>query len=158
MSSVDTLQSLSMDDTAHPARLPRTSRRRATGLYALAMFATLSIGLIAFQLIAESEGRGGKAGWEWAVPLAALLCLLPAAVFGIALALLSRNGLAAPPGRIALASALCGAATPALLFGVGPLVRVLGLGSSMPGGLALALVALCAAAVASALLVARTAR
>jgi thiol:disulfide interchange protein len=130
-------------------------RRWAVMVYALAMFGALSIGLIAVQLSAEAAGRGGKAGWEWAVPFAALVCLLPVAAFALTLSLAARHGLARPRWRVSLLAAVCGAATPLLLFGVKPLLRLMHAGSDLFSGLAVSQLGLCAVAVVSAVLLAK---
>jgi len=128
--------------------LPHTSRRWAVMVFGLTLFSITATGLIAFAL--QADGRGGKAGWPWAVPFAAVMCLLPTAVFAATLAVAAHGGLALPRARVTMTSALCGAVVPAVLLVVKPLVRWLDIGDSPVGGLAIAQAGMCLLAVGAA--------
>jgi len=100
------------------------------------MFASLAIGLVSVELLAQAAGRGSKGGWPWAVPFAALLVLMPAVAFAITLRVAARGGLQLSPRAAVIGAALLGALTPVVLFGVKPLLRILGIGGDLFSGLA----------------------
>ena len=129
---------------------PRTPTRWASLAYSAAMFVSLTIGLVAVELLAQAAGRGSKGGWPWAVPFSALMVLLPAVAFAVTLRLVARRDLRLWPRASAAIAALLGALTPAVLLGVKPLLRALDLGSDFFGGLAVSQGGLCALAVLSA--------
>jgi hypothetical protein len=100
------------------------------------MFASLAIGLVSVELLAQAAGRGGKGGWPWALPFAALVVLLPAVVFAVTLRLAARGGLRLSPRAAVASAALLGALTPAVLFAVKPLLHWLPIGGDLFSGLA----------------------
>jgi hypothetical protein len=127
-----------------------TSRRFAVLCFGLGLFASTSAGLVAVQLQAEAAGRGGKAEWVWALPVALLVCLLPLLMFAATLSLAARDGLPASRRAVGPAAALGGVAVAAVLAAVKPLVQWLGIGGGLIGGLMLSQIGMVAAAVLAA--------
>lgn len=136
-----------------------TSRRFAVLCFGLSLFAATSLGLTMVQLRAEAAGRGGKTEWVWALPFAALICLLPLLMFAATLALVARDGLAASRGATALVAAVGGGVVAAVLPLVKPLLQLLDIDGGLIGGLMLSQIGMCVLSIfGAALLVATTAR
>jgi hypothetical protein len=122
------------------------------------MFAALTIGLVSIELLAQASGRGSKGGWPWAVPFAALMVLLPAVVFAVTLGVAARGGLRLSPRAAVAGAALLGAVTPAVLFAVKPMLRVLDIGGDLYSGLALSQGGMAALGIAAAVVLAACGR
>jgi hypothetical protein len=135
-----------------------TPRRRAVGIFALALFVALLAGMAWVQWSAEAQGRGGKAGLEWAPPFAMLVMLLPSLAYAITLARLARGALPWRAWRVALWAGAGGVLAAAVPFALKPLARIAGMRLDFFSGLIATELSMCAMAVLAAAALALRAR
>lgn len=127
-----------------------TPRRRAVGVFALALFLALVAGMALVQALAEAQGRGGKAGVEWAPLFAALLMLLPTLAYAFALTRLAQGALPWSAGRVALWAGAGGVVTALVPFALKPLASLAGMRPDFLSGLVATELSMCVVATLSA--------
>jgi hypothetical protein len=127
-----------------------TPRRRAVGVFALALFITLVAGMTVVQWSAAAHERGGKGGLEWAPLFAALLMLLPTLAYALTLTRVARGALPWRAGRVALWAGAGGVLAAAVPFTLKPLARIAGVRLDFLTGLVTTELSMCAVAVLAA--------
>jgi hypothetical protein len=127
-----------------------TPRRRAVGVFAVALFVALVAGMVLVQWSAAAQERGDKGGLAWAPLFAALLMLLPTLTYALTLTRLARGVLPWRAGRVALWAGACGVLTAAVPFTLKPLARIAGVRFDFLTGLVATELTMCIVAVLAA--------
>jgi hypothetical protein len=124
--------------------------RRAVGVFALALFLALVAGMALVQASAEAQGRGGKAGVEWAPLFAGLVMLLPTLAYAFTLTRLAHGVLPWSARRVVLWAGSGGVLTAVVPFALKPLARAAGIRLDFLAGFLATELTMCAAAVLAA--------